>query len=93
MAAGAVVLAHDSGGPKLDIVIPYEDKPTGFLADSEVSFANSMANIFRLGTQKRLEICQNARKAAERFSDDNFKKNFLHVVTPFVESENLLKHD
>ncbi|KAJ8352599.1 hypothetical protein SKAU_G00240750 [Synaphobranchus kaupii] len=32
MAAGAVILAHKSGGPKLDIVVPHDGHPTGFLA-------------------------------------------------------------
>lgn len=29
MAAGLVVVAHDSGGPRMDIVTPFEDNQTG----------------------------------------------------------------
>lgn len=29
MAAGLVVVAHNSGGPSMDIVTPFEDKQTG----------------------------------------------------------------
>jgi alpha-1,2-mannosyltransferase len=29
MAAGLVVVAHNSGGPSMDIVVPFEDEPTG----------------------------------------------------------------
>ncbi|EPQ14371.1 GDP-Man:Man(3)GlcNAc(2)-PP-Dol alpha-1,2-mannosyltransferase, partial [Myotis brandtii] len=36
MAAGTIILAHNSGGPKLDIVIPYEGEVTGFLAERVV---------------------------------------------------------
>ena len=33
MAAGVVPIAHDSGGPKQDIVVPLDgNRPTGFLA-------------------------------------------------------------
>ena len=31
MAAGLVTIAHDSGGPRMDIVVPLNDQPTGML--------------------------------------------------------------
>jgi hypothetical protein len=34
MAAGLVVVAHNSGGPSMDIVTPYEDKATGIYETS-----------------------------------------------------------
>lgn len=80
MAAGTVVLAHKSGGPKLDIVVPYDGQPTGFLADSEDSYAAAMATILALSPAARLEIRRNARRSVERFSDQEFELCFLAAM-------------
>ncbi|XP_073329880.1 GDP-Man:Man(3)GlcNAc(2)-PP-Dol alpha-1,2-mannosyltransferase-like isoform X1 [Pagrus major] len=77
MAAGTIVLAHKSGGPKLDIVVPYEGGQTGFLADSEDSYAAAMEAILSLSPSARLEIRRNARRSVERFSDQEFEACFL----------------
>jgi alpha-1,2-mannosyltransferase len=39
-AAGVVVLAHDSGGPKSDIVVPFEGKPTGAVTNKQPSVSS-----------------------------------------------------
>ncbi|KAM7380008.1 hypothetical protein PAMP_003337 [Pampus punctatissimus] len=80
MAAGTIVLAHKSGGPKLDIVVPYEGGQTGFLADSEDSYAAAMETILTLSPVDRLEIRRNARRSVERFSDQEFEACFLAAV-------------
>lgn len=77
MAAGTVILAHKSGGPKLDIVVPYEGGQTGFLADSEDSYATAMETILALSPSARLEIRRNARRSVDRFSDQEFDTSFL----------------
>ncbi|KAG7255398.1 hypothetical protein CRUP_021602, partial [Coryphaenoides rupestris] len=69
MAAGAVVLAHKSGGPRRDIVVPFEGGPTGFLADDEDGFADAMDRILRLAPGQRADIRRRARQSAARFSD------------------------
>ena len=84
MAAGTVILAHKSGGPKLDIVVPFEDGQTGFLADSEDSYAAAMETILALSPAARLEIRQNARRSVERFSDQEFEACFLSAMEPLV---------
>ncbi|XP_029567560.1 GDP-Man:Man(3)GlcNAc(2)-PP-Dol alpha-1,2-mannosyltransferase [Salmo trutta] len=77
MAAGTVIVAHKSGGPKLDIVVPYEGGQTGFLADSEDSYATAMETILALSPSARLEIRRNARRSVDRFSDQEFDTSFL----------------
>ena len=37
MAAGLIPLTHASGGPLLDIVVPYEGEPTGASSSPEPS--------------------------------------------------------
>uniref|UniRef100_A0A8D3AEL3 GDP-Man:Man(3)GlcNAc(2)-PP-Dol alpha-1,2-mannosyltransferase n=1 Tax=Scophthalmus maximus TaxID=52904 RepID=A0A8D3AEL3_SCOMX len=84
MAAGTVVLAHKSGGPKMDIVVPYEGGPTGFLADSEDGYAAAMETILALSPAARLEIRRNARRSVERFSDQEFEACFLAAMEPLT---------
>ncbi|KAI1885429.1 hypothetical protein AGOR_G00220070 [Albula goreensis] len=85
MAAGAVILAHKSGGPQLDIVVPHEGRPTGFLADDEDSYADAMERILALTPSARLEIRQNARASVARFSDPEFEASFLAAVEPLMD--------
>lgn len=80
MAAGTIVLAHKSGGPKLDIVVPFEGQQTGFLADSEESYAAAMETILSLSPAARLEIRQSARRSVQRFSDQEFESCFLSAT-------------
>lgn len=42
MAAGVIPIAHNSGGPKSDIVVPFEDAQTG----SSSLFSQPLAFIF-----------------------------------------------
>ncbi|XP_053236540.1 GDP-Man:Man(3)GlcNAc(2)-PP-Dol alpha-1,2-mannosyltransferase [Podarcis raffonei] len=80
MAAGTIILAHNSGGPKLDIVVPYEGNITGFLAENEDDYADTMAYIFSLPPTKRLEIRQTARQSVKRFAEQEFEETFLLSV-------------
>uniref|UniRef100_A0A3P8ZRS3 GDP-Man:Man(3)GlcNAc(2)-PP-Dol alpha-1,2-mannosyltransferase n=1 Tax=Esox lucius TaxID=8010 RepID=A0A3P8ZRS3_ESOLU len=84
MAAGTIILAHNSGGPKLDIVVPYEGGQTGFLADSEDSYATAMETILALSPSERLEIRKNARQSVDRFSDQEFEASFLSSMEPLM---------
>ncbi|KAL4609073.1 GDP-Man:Man(3)GlcNAc(2)-PP-Dol alpha-1,2-mannosyltransferase [Arapaima gigas] len=86
MAAGAVVLAHKSGGPQLDIVVPYEGAATGFLADEESSYTDALERILSLSPAARLEIRQNARRSVARFSDEEFEASFLAALEPLMET-------
>ncbi|XP_074650121.1 GDP-Man:Man(3)GlcNAc(2)-PP-Dol alpha-1,2-mannosyltransferase-like [Tubulanus polymorphus] len=85
MAAGTVVLAHNSGGPKMDIVTDYEGSRTGFLADTEQTYADCMRTIYELTPTERREICSNARESVARFSEEAFENGFLDAL------ENLLR--
>lgn len=77
MAGGCIMLAHDSGGPKMDIVIEWEGKPTGFLASDIKSYADAMEMIIALSPEERSVICHNARHSVARFSEGAFENGFL----------------
>ncbi|KAJ8012973.1 hypothetical protein DPEC_G00048440 [Dallia pectoralis] len=84
MAAGTIILAHNSGGPKLDIVVSYEGGQTGFLADTEDNYAAAMETILALSPSARLEIRMNARRSVDRFSDQEFEASFLSAMEPLM---------
>ena len=83
MAAGTVILAHDSGGPKLDIVVPHNNATTVFLASSEQEYAQSMDTIFTMPEEERHRLRENARESVGRFSEQEFEMSFLGNMAPF----------
>lgn len=84
MAAGKIILAHQSGGPKLDIVVPFEGGQTGFLADDEDSYTEMIERILALPSTSRLQIRRNARQSVARFSDQEFEACFLAAMEPLM---------
>jgi len=84
MAAGLVVVAHESGGPKVDIVCPTvdEDKENGvgFLADSAESFASAMRRALDLSSDHRTEVTSHARARSAMFSDAAFSSAIEAIV-------------
>jgi len=74
MAAGAIPLAHKSGGPLMDIVVPYEGQRTGFLADDVESYAKALEEIASLDDAERSKIASAARQSVlHRFSQETFE--------------------
>ena len=80
MAAGAVTLAHNSGGPKLDIVTDHNGEKTGFLADSVETYAAAMEKIFTMSAEVRANLVRNARESTARFSEACFEEHFLEAT-------------
>lgn len=83
MAAGLVPVAHKSGGPKLDIVTEYDGKPTGFLADSVDTFADSLYLASSLSEEEYEEMATNARaSSSDKFSEEAFSSDLLCNLRP-----------
>lgn len=78
MAAGAVVLAHNSGGPKEDIVDPKSaGTAIGLLATDTDEYATMLGKIFDMSDDDRLSIAEAARKSVkDRFSQETFEDLF-----------------
>ena len=62
MAAGLIMVAHNSGGPKMDIVINHEGNRTGFLADDEDSFAGAILKVMKMSSEEKRTIQLAARQ-------------------------------
>ncbi len=82
MAAGVITIAHNSGGPKFDIV---KHEQTGFLAESKQEYAEFMS--FALDRRNRAkceEIRERARASVDRFSDETFEKRVVELLRPLI---------
>ncbi|KAI8068590.1 hypothetical protein BC940DRAFT_31866 [Gongronella butleri] len=79
--AGLIVVAHCSGGPKMDIVVDYANQPTGFLADNADSFADRLHDALSLSENEYKEMASNARaSASDRFSELAFSVDLLRPL-------------
>ena len=66
--------AHNSAGPKMDIVLEEDGLQTGFLACSVEEYADAILKIMRMSESERLEMAAAARSRAGRFSEQRFIK-------------------
>lgn len=89
MASGVVTLAHNSAGPRMDIVVPDEaqpEQPVGFLAASATEYAEQLAAILQMGEAEVRRIQTAARAVAQqRFSEARFQQGFGQCVGQLLE--------
>ena len=84
MAGGLLTIAHDSGGPKSDIIVDVTGSAaTGFLATTAEEYAEAMHKALTLDTKEADAMRQRAKISAERFSDEAFDKS-LEKVFPLL---------
>jgi alpha-1,2-mannosyltransferase len=87
MAAGLIVVAHNSGGPKSDIVVPYQGRETGFLATTAEEYASAIHKALTLSQSEATVLRRTAQASSTRFSDEVFAHRFTAMV---LESKLLL---
>ena len=76
-AAGVIPIAHASGGPLLDIVVPYQGEPTGYHATSPETFAEAFHTVLTLSPEADLAMRTRARTwAVQKFSQEEFEKGW-----------------
>ncbi|KAF8932524.1 mannosyltransferase [Dissophora ornata] len=72
MAAGLIPVAHNSAGPKMDIVRPYNNQPTGYLATTPQEFAEAIEKVLS-ASDSIVDMQLRARDSVqERFSEKVF---------------------
>lgn len=81
-----VTIAHKSGGPQSDIVVPYKGQSTGFLANSVDSYCDALQKVLSLDPKKRLPVAelQKIRQAARAhvaaaFSQEIFEEQIRNI--------------
>jgi alpha-1,2-mannosyltransferase len=81
MAAGCVVVAHESGGPQQDIVVDWQGRPTGYLASTEEQFVSWLLGVLHMNPHEREQLAASAREAVRtKFSLDVFEASFLRAT-------------
>lgn len=84
MAAGAIPIAHNSAGPKMDIVLEEDGQQTGFLAQNAEEYADAIVKIISMPETERLEMAAAARRRAARFSEQRFYEDFKAAIRPIL---------
>ena len=86
MASGAIPIAHDSAGPRMDIVVGEgPGREVGFLATSEEDFAAAIAAALRMRDDERDEMATRARRRTERFGEEAFRRGLRETLAPVLE--------
>ncbi|XP_071524390.1 GDP-Man:Man(3)GlcNAc(2)-PP-Dol alpha-1,2-mannosyltransferase, partial [Panulirus ornatus] len=86
MAGGLIMVAHDSGGPRMDIVVEYEGQPTGYRATDVESYAQAIKTILESTDEDRNNMRISARNSVDRFSDIQFEISFLSASESIFSS-------
>ena len=81
-AAGLIPVVHDSGGPKLDIVINHGGEPTGFRATTPEEFARGFEKA--LSQADPLAWRLRNRASATRFTEEEFAKKWVGQMQKLV---------
>lgn len=81
MAAGLIVVAHSSGGPKMDII---DNGKSGLLADSVADFADCLNRISNMNLKDRDKMRIEASKKADLFTTKKFEEKFIKLVDPIL---------
>lgn len=76
--------AHNSAGPRMDIVLEEDGQMTGFLASDVEEYAEAILKILRMTVAERLKMAAAARKRASRFSEQRFYEDFKLAILPIL---------
>jgi alpha-1,2-mannosyltransferase len=87
LAAGLIPVVHDSGGPKLDIVVPFEGKPTGYHAETDEQFSAAFRKVFGLSDEERLAMRLRNRESAKRFTEEAFGRKWIREMEELVQAQ------
>ena len=83
MAAGLIVVTHNSAGAKNDILKNEGEKP-GFLVNNENEYIAQMEEILVKYDDIKGQIVNASMQRAEKFSDEAFKEKFLMQLKEFL---------
>jgi alpha-1,2-mannosyltransferase len=83
MAAGLIVVAHNSGGPKTDII---QYKVTGYLAATAEEYVEALHEALTLPTQEAQLLREKAKASALRFSDDVFDQALPPILSTLMRT-------
>lgn len=86
MAAGVIPIAHNSGGPREDIVVMQpggedgKSERTGYLAETVEEYADAITQVLVMEQRDRLKIAAAAQRRAAFFSTQRFHDMFCDAI-------------
>ncbi|KAL1917360.1 uncharacterized protein VTP21DRAFT_5016 [Calcarisporiella thermophila] len=85
MAAGLIPVVHNSGGPKLDIVVEWKGERTGYLAETAEEFAMALHTVLSMPEQERWRMRERGRESVvKKFSEEQFVDGILESLDAFL---------
>ena len=84
MAAGLIVVTHNSAGAKNDILVTENDMKPGFLVNTENEYVAQIEEILIRYNEIRGQITNFSTQRAEKFSDEAFQEKFLIKLREFL---------
>lgn len=84
LAAGLIPVVHNSGGPKLDIVVPCNGDPTGYHAETTEDFARGFQRVIQMEDGERHEMRVRGREQAKNFTEEVFAQKWIEQVEKLV---------
>ncbi|KAG0259428.1 asparagine-linked glycosylation protein [Mortierella polycephala] len=86
-AAGLIPVAHNSAGPKMDIVRPFNNQPTGYLATTPQEFADAIEKVLT-ADGSIVDMQLRARDSVqERFSEEVFGEKLQECMHEVLSRE------
>ncbi|KAK8940229.1 GDP-Man:Man(3)GlcNAc(2)-PP-Dol alpha-1,2-mannosyltransferase [Platanthera guangdongensis] len=89
MAAGAIPIANNSGGPRMDIVLKEDEQASGFLASSIEEYADAILKVLTMEETERIIMAATARKRAQTFSEQVFYEDFKSAIGPIIPVDSI----
>ncbi|KAI4171723.1 MAG: hypothetical protein LQ346_008712 [Caloplaca aetnensis] len=84
MAAGLIPVVNDSGGPKMDIVIEWDNEQTGYKASTEEEYAAAFEAVLSMDDGERLRMRRRAQDRALAFGERTFEAGWIREVGRLV---------
>lgn len=85
LAAGLIPVVHNSGGPKEDIVVPFEGKEIGYKCETEKDYSQAFAKVLvDMSNDERLAMRLRCRESAKRFTGEVFSEKWSESMEVLV---------
>ncbi|VDD91664.1 unnamed protein product [Enterobius vermicularis] len=84
LAAGLIMVAHNSGGPKMDIITESKDPKLGFLSSSAEEYLDSIQRILKLTSEERNSMRKAAKSHIMRFTEKEFDSSWNNSILTLI---------
>ncbi|XP_058799612.1 GDP-Man:Man(3)GlcNAc(2)-PP-Dol alpha-1,2-mannosyltransferase-like [Phymastichus coffea] len=87
LATGQIMIVHNSGAAKNELIDNDEDSQNGYLAKTAEEYAKALKEALQLTPAEKRKMQKAARRTAEQFSRLYFQKKFLELIESVFETK------